>query len=127
MRPTRRFAAITRAGERRAAARLGVILIISSFVPSGPTRAAVTLYEKDQTRLEMEFRLMAWGVQAGPELIPGGAGAPPDQEGEIYDFFVRRARILVRARLSSSLEIFFQAGQDNIGSKILKDDAGFRF
>jgi hypothetical protein len=127
MRPTIRFAAITRAGARRAAARLGVILILVVFLPAGPARAAVTLYEKDQTRLEMEFRLMAWGVQAGPELIPSGAGAPPDQEGEIYDFFVRRARILVRATISSSLELYFQAGEDNMGSKILKDDSGFRF
>jgi len=127
MRPTNRFAATARAGGRRAAARLGVILILVALVPAAPARAAVTLYEKDQTRLEMEFRLMAWGVQAGPDLIPVGAGAPPDQEGEIYDFLVRRARILVRARLSNSLEIFFQAGEDNMGSKILKDDAGFRF
>jgi hypothetical protein len=127
MRPTNRFAAITRAAARRAAACLGVTLILVVFLPAAPARAAVTLYEKDQTRLEMEFRLMAWGVQAGPELIPSGAGAPPDQEGEIYDFFVRRARILVRATISSSLEIFFQAGEDNIGSKILKDDPGFRF
>jgi hypothetical protein len=127
MRPTISFAAITRAGARRSGARLGVILVLVVFLPAGPARAAVTLYENDQTRLEMEFRLMAWGVQAGPELIPSGAGAPPDQEGEIYDFFVRRARILVRATISSSLELYFQAGEDNVGSKILKDDSGFRF
>jgi Phosphate-selective porin O and P len=131
MRPSYWFAAIARAGARRAAregaVRLGVILTLAGFMPAAPARAAVTLYEKDQTRLEMEFRLMAWGVQAGPDLIPSGTEAPPDQEGEIYDFFVRRARILVRAKLSSALEIYLQAGQDNIGSKVLKDDAGFRF
>jgi hypothetical protein len=106
---------------------LAALFAILALFPAGTSRAAVTLYEKDQTKLEMEFRLMVWGVQAGPGLIPTGAGAPPDQDGDIYDFFVRRARILVRARLSSSLEIFFQAGEDNMGSKILKDDTGFRF
>jgi len=107
--------------------RIAALLALLTFVPAGPARAAVTLYEKEQTRLEMEFRLMAWAVDAGPDLVPTGAGAPPAQDGDIYDFLVRRARILVRARLSSSLEIFIQAGQDNIGSKILRDDTGFRF
>jgi hypothetical protein len=125
--PARRFAA-GHTAARRTAARIGAALILLLvLVPAAPARAAVTLYEKDQTRLEMEFRLMAWGVQAGPDLVPSGAGAPPAQDGDIYDFFVRRARILVRATLSSSLEIFFQAGEDNMGSRILKDDAGFRF
>jgi hypothetical protein len=93
-----------------------------------PARAAITLIEGDKGKLEMEIRLMAWAAVTGPDLIPGtNSTPPPTQEQDIEDFFVRRARILFRAQLSKSLEVFFQVGQDNIGSKILKDDAGFRF
>jgi hypothetical protein len=132
MRPSSRFVADTRTTMRRTtlrgtAARLVAILVLLALVPATTARAAVTLYEKDQTSLDVELRLMAWGVQAGPDLVPSGTGAPPDQEGEIYDFFVRHARIVVRAKLSSSLEIYLQAGEDNIGSKILTEDAGLRF
>jgi len=40
---------------------------------------------------------------------------------------VRRARVLFRGSISKSLEIGLQFGQDNIGSKVLRDDGNMRF
>jgi hypothetical protein len=89
---------------------------------------AVTLLEGEKGKLDMEIRLMAWAMLTGPDLIPGtNTMPPPEQEENIQDFLVRRARLLLRAQISKSLEIAIQLGQDNIGSKVLRDDAGFRF
>jgi phosphate-selective porin O/P len=93
-----------------------------------PARAAVVLADNDKVKLDLELRLMVWAAYSGPESIPLATTMPPlVQEENISDFFVRRARLLMRAQIGKSVEIVFQAGQDNIGSKVLRDDAGFRF
>src|SRR5260221_13683933 len=104
-------------------AALVAIAALTFLALPAPARAAVTLIEGDKGKLEMEIRLMAWAAVTGPDLVPGtNSTPPPTQEQDIQDFFVRRARILLRAQISTSLEVFFQVGQDNINSKILKDD-----
>ncbi len=112
-------------GPRRASLLAAALLAVAAGTPA---RAAVTLVEGEKGKLDLEVRLMAWAMMTGPDLIPGvNSTPPPAQDENIEDFFIRRARLILRARLSPSLEIVFQLGQDNIGSKILKDDAGFRF
>lgn len=70
---------------------------------------------------------MMWALDTGPDPIPGlNTSPPPPQEEHIQDFLIRRARLILRGKISS-LEIVAQLGQDNIGSKVLRDDAGFRF
>lgn len=99
------------------------------FTPGRPSRAAITLADGDKGKIEVEFRLMAWAVDSGPDypLLPGVNSAPPPAQTEnIEDFFVRRLRMIVRGQVSPSLEIYIQGGQDNLGSKVLRDDAGFR-
>lgn len=94
---------------------------------AGESHAAMTLVEGDKGKLEMEMRLMVWAVDNGSELIPGiNTTPPPSQEENIEDFFVRKARLLLHGQISKSLDIYLQVGQDNIGSKVLKDDVGFR-
>ena len=87
-----------------------------------PARAWVTLVDKDDRKLELEARLMFWGVSAGRDDVPSG----PVQSEDVNDLFVRRARFLLRAKASPRLEIYLQLGQDSAGSKVLKPDAGFR-
>ncbi len=94
-----------------------------------PAGAAVTLLEGEKGKLEADFRFMFWAMDSGPDLplLPGLNSAPPDaQEENIQDFFVRRMRVLFRAQLGERLELALQAGLDNEGSKILRDDTGFR-
>jgi hypothetical protein len=77
----------------------------------------------------MEFRLMAWAVDTGPDLpqFPGlNTQPPPAQEENIEDFFVRRLRLVFRATVSKSLDLYAHFSFDNSGSKILRDDAGVR-
>src|SRR5437867_5340456 len=93
---------------------------------AGSARAWTTLAEGEKGKLEVEARLMFWAVSAGRDDLPAGTPAPPVQTESIQDFFVRRARLLLRAQLSPSLEIYAQVGQDNAGSKIARDDAGLR-
>ena len=89
-------------------------------------RAWMTLVDNDKGKLDAEIRLMAWAVENGSDLIPGTNTAPPPaQEGDIHDFFVRRARLLLKGQVGK-LELNLQLGQDNVGSKVLRDDAGFR-
>jgi len=103
---------------------LATVLLASDI----EAHAAMTLVEGEKGKLEMEVRLMAWALYNGPELLPGiNSTPPPAQEENIADLFVRRARLLLRGQISNSLEIGLQLGQDNIGSKVLRDDAGFRF
>jgi Phosphate-selective porin O and P len=99
--------------------RFLIVLGVLALSAVAPARAAVTLVDNDKAKLELEVRLMAWAMATGPDLIP-------DQDESIQDFFVRRARLILRARLTPSLELVFQMGQDNVGSKVLRDD-GFRF
>ncbi|HEU5179302.1 MAG TPA: porin [Candidatus Polarisedimenticolia bacterium] len=94
-----------------------------------PASAVVTLVEGEKGKLEADFRLMVWAVDSGPDLplLPGlNSAPPPPQEENIQDFSVRRMRVIFRAQLGEKLEIALQAGLDNEGSKILRDDAGFR-
>jgi len=94
-----------------------------------PARAAMTLVEGEKGRLEVEFRLMTWAVDSGPDLplLPGlNSAPPPAQEQNIEDFFVRKMRVVFRGQASPTLEFTVQLGQDNLGSKVLRDDAGFR-
>ena len=99
-----------------------VVIAILLLSPGSPGHAWVTLVDKDDRKLELETRLMFWGVSAGPEDVPSG----PVQSEDINDFSVRRARFLLRAKASPRLEIYLQLGQDNDGGKVLKPDAGFR-
>jgi len=112
----------------RALALLLVTAAVVAIAPAGPALAAVTLVEGEKGKIDLDVRIMAWAVDTGPDVIPGlNATPPPAQDENIQDFFIRRARLILRARLSPSLEVAFQMGQDNLGSKVLKDDAGFRF
>ena len=87
-----------------------------------PGHAWVTLLDNDNGKLELETRLMFWGVSAGPDDVSTG----PVQTEDINDLFVRSARFLLSAQASPRLQIYLQLGQDNNGSKVLKPDAGFR-
>lgn len=99
---------------------------ILALSAAGPAFARVTLVDGDKGKLEMELRLMFWAVDGGADDVPVGTPAPTPQSDDIQDFFVRRARILFRAEVSPRLEIVVQIGQDNLGSKVLRDDAGLR-
>jgi phosphate-selective porin O/P len=87
-----------------------------------PSHAWVTMLDNDKGKLELETRLMFWGVSAGPDDVSSG----PVQTEDINDLLVRRARFLLRAQASPRLQIYLQLGQDNNGSKVLKPDAGIR-
>jgi hypothetical protein len=117
-------------GARRMNRGSGPLLVVLlAWSMAAPARAAVTLVEGDKGKLDVEFRLMVWATDTGPDLplIPGlNTAPPPAQEENIQDLFVRRMRLLFRAKVSKSLDIALQVGQDNLGSKILRDDAGFR-
>ncbi|HEU4402710.1 MAG TPA: porin, partial [Candidatus Polarisedimenticolia bacterium] len=87
-----------------------------------PSHAWVPLVNNDKGKLEIETRLMFWGVSGGHEDTPSG----PVQTEDINDFLIRRARFLLRGQASPRLDIYLQLGQDNDGGKVLKPDAGFR-
>src|SRR5262245_17444890 len=96
---------------------------------AAPARGAVTLIEGEKGKLEMEFRFQGWAMESGPDLpfLPGlNSSPPPAQEEDITDFLVRRMRLIFRAQLPKALELYVQLGMDNIGSKVLRDDAGVR-
>ena len=116
--------------SRRTLWRTGLPFVVFLACTMGaPARAAVTLVEGDKGKLDMEFRLMVWATDSGPDLpqLPGlNTAPPPAQEENIQDFFVRRMRLIFRAKVSKSLDIALQVGQDNLGSKVLRDDAGLR-
>src|SRR5262249_25412968 len=102
--------------------------VISTLISVKPASGATTLVEGEKGKIDVEFRLMAWAVDAGPDLIPGSNTAPPPaREENIQSFSTRRARLIFRVQLPPSLELVLQLGQDNMGSKYLRDDAGFRF
>jgi len=106
-----------------------VLFSVSLIAAPSPARAAVTLVEGDKGKLDLELRFMSWAEYSGPDLpsLPGlNSAPPPAQQENIEDFFVRRLRLVLKAQVGSSIEVNVQAGQDNLGSKILRDDAGFR-
>ena len=105
-------------------ARRGIVLLALLAGLSAPAGAAMVLVEGEKGKLDAEFRFMFWGVDAGPDLAPSAA---PAQEENIQDFFIRRARLVVRASHGEKIEAYIQLGSDNVGSKLLTDDAGIRF
>ena len=120
MTPTRR--------RRISPSTLALVALLALSIPA-PTYAWITMVEGDKGKMEVEFRLMAWAMDAGPDtaLIPGlNAAPPPAQSENMNDFFVRRARVAFRGSISKSLEIGLQIGQDNLGSKVLRDDGNMR-
>jgi hypothetical protein len=68
-------------------------------------------------KIDAEVRLMSWADVSGQSA----AARQPDTT---TDFFVRRARLVVQARLSDRIAVSFQLGQDNIGAKALTADGG---
>ena len=103
---------------RHGAAASLLILSVGS-----PLWAWTSLAEGQKGKLEMETRVMFWGVSAGRDSVPGGT---PVQVEDIRDFSLRRARLLFRAQVPQKLEIYIQFGQDNVGSKIAADETGLR-
>jgi hypothetical protein len=77
----------------------------------------------EKPKLEIETRFMFWAVSFGRDLVPAGT---PAQTENVQDFFVRRARLLARYRPTDAIELYFQAGQDNVGAKVAADETGFR-
>jgi hypothetical protein len=114
---------------RRYGARHWLLGSVLALMAARPAGATITVVEGEKGKLDIEFRLMAWAVDAGPDtpLTPGvNTAPPPAQEENIQDFLVRRARVIFRGRLTTGLDIYLQIGQDNIGSKVLREDTGLR-
>ncbi|MBI1949893.1 MAG: hypothetical protein HYS34_00830, partial [Acidobacteria bacterium] len=96
------------------------------FAIGGPASASAAPAAGEKGKIEIELRLMFWAVAAGAEDLPSGTPAPTAQVEDIRDMFLRRGRVILRAQASPRLEVYAQLGQDNAGSKVLRDDAGFR-
>ena len=116
------------AGLRHAAAAAMTLVLAAGL--ASPARAWHTIAEGEKGKLEVEGRLMFWGVSSGREVF----GAAQDEE--VRDFFVRRARLLIQGKPSDKLTVYFQLGQDNINQKIPTiagstrlptEDTGFKF
>ena len=113
---------------------LGMALSILALAVGGPVRAEASAdapetkapEAPEKKKIEFELRFMFWAVSAGPEDLPTGTPVPTAQTGNIQDFFLRRGRLILKAQASPRLDIYAQFGQDNAGSKISRDDAGFR-
>jgi len=88
-----------------------------------PALAAVPLYDGPKGKLDAEIRLMFWGVLDGRDSVPAGSTA---QNEHVNDFLLRRGRIVLRGQASEKLSIYAQFGQDNVGGKVLAEDAGIR-
>ena len=102
--------------------RLAILLLAG-----GNIAVASTAPEAGEKRkIEIELRLMFWAVAAGADDLPSGTPAPTPQVEDVQDLFLRRGRLILKAQASPRLEIYAQLGQDNVGSKVLRDDAGFR-
>jgi len=114
-------------GWKRGTALL--VAVFAAATAATPVQAAIPLIDNEKGKLDMEFRFMAWAMDAGPDLpqFPGlNTAPPPPQEENIEDFFIRRLRLVFRGSVSKSLDIYVQFGMDNNGSKVLRDDAGVR-
>jgi hypothetical protein len=114
-------------GWKRGTALL--VAVFAAATAATPVRAAIPLIDNEKGKLDMEFRFMAWAMDAGPDLpqLPGvNSAPPPPQDENIEDFFLRRLRLVFRGSLSKSLDMYVQFGMDNQGSKIQRDDTGVR-
>src|SRR5262249_7986919 len=81
------------------------LTLMCALLAAAPARAAVTLVDNDKAKIDLELRFMSWAVYAGPDLIPGTNTAPPVTQTEnIEDFFVRKARMILRGKVGPSLE-----------------------
>src|SRR5262245_25036044 len=119
----------TWSGRARRGMALALVIATAGAGAAAPAQAAIPLIDSEKGKLDMEFRFMAWAMDAGPDLplLPGvNTLPPPAQEENIEDFFVRRMRLVFRGQASKSLDFYFQFGFDNSGSKVLRDDAGVR-
>jgi Phosphate-selective porin O and P len=103
--------------------RAALVFTLTLAVGGRMTAAAVTVAETPKGTLDIETRLMFWGVVAGRDAVPSGT---PVQDGRVQDFLIRRGRIILRARDSSKLQLYAQFGEDNVGAKTATDDAGLR-
>jgi hypothetical protein len=81
--------------------------------------SAQTAPQDDAHKYQVEARVMFWADIAERQSLP-------DQEHTIDDFLVRRARIVLQGRPTESISFYVQAGQDNIGGKLLSDDGSVR-
>lgn len=102
--------------------RLLVCFLLTALATGG-AHAWVPVGKSDKPRLEVETRVMLWGVRFGPDLV--GPGAPP-RSGEFDDLLLRRGRLAARYRPLPWLEFFLQAGEDNLGAKAIGDNAAFK-
>jgi hypothetical protein len=106
--------------------RVGRALALAGMVimAAGPAAMGWTpVGGGDKPKLEVETRFMFWGVDAGKDAVPAGT---PAQMEDVQDFYLRRGRLLARYRPTDKLELYFQAGQDNWGSKVSTDETGLR-
>ena len=114
-------------GWKRGTALL--VAVFAAATAAAPVQAAIPLIDNEKGKLDMEFRFMAWAMDAGPDYpqLPGvNSAPPPPQDENIEDFFLRRLRLVFRGSLSKSLDMYVQFGMDNQGSKIQRDDTGVR-
>jgi hypothetical protein len=86
---------------------------------SPPLADAQTAPPAEPPKYQVEARVMVWADIAERQSLP-------DQEQTINDFLVRRVRIIFQGRPSESVSFYLQAGQDNIGGKLLTDDGSIR-
>ncbi len=124
----RRLAGLVTARLRRGLA-LALVVATATLGVAAPAQAAIPIIDNEKGKLDMEFRFQAWAMDSGPDLPSAplvNTAPPPAQEENIEDFFVRRMRLIFRGSVSKTLDVYFQFGFDNSGSKILRDDAGVR-
>ncbi len=107
----------------RISSRPWLVFFLVAIAFQNRAAAWIPLADGEKGKLEIETRLMLWGVSAGRDTVVAGS---PVQAETVRDFFVRKARLVLRARVSQQLEIFTQVGQDNIGGKALPDESGLR-
>jgi hypothetical protein len=103
-----------------------VALSILALAMGRPTGAATAPEAGEKKKIEIELRLMFWAVAGGADDLPSGSPAPTPQTEDIQDLFLRRGRVILVAQASPKVDLYAQLGQDNVGSKVLRDDAGFR-
>jgi hypothetical protein len=96
-----------------------VLTILAASVLQPLSVSAQTPPPAETHKYQVEARVMFWADIGERQSIP-------DQEHTINDFLVRRARIVFQGRPTESISFYFQAGQDNIGGKLLNDDGSVR-
>ncbi len=95
---------------RRALTATAVVAAAALCAPAA--RAALTLYDGDKGKLELEARFQFWATHSGPDIFV----SPQDEA--VDDFFLRRARLVLSGKMSEKLSIYLQVGQDNINRDI---------